>query len=212
MADNKTTESWATKGCKRSLAGGALGRIQSALMINNPVGLGVAYINTKANVIADEVSRVKKETNILPKINFPRLEFAGASTRVKSSFPASWTHYILQTVDRSTHNKRNNKKEYRQNCWVEYCGRANLTDPRLLSFNPETVNFILSNWALDLLAGNNCLSLTLRSVTIKEYLEAAQALLVDGGYAAIWKKDHGLLPLNDENSKYTKPVMANLKQ
>jgi hypothetical protein len=47
---------------------------------------------------------------------------------------------------------------------------------------------------------------------IKEYLKAAQALLVDGGYAAIWKKDHGLLPLNDENSKYTKPVMANLKQ
>jgi hypothetical protein len=37
-------------------------------MINNPVGLGVAYINTKANVIADEVSRVKKETNILPKM------------------------------------------------------------------------------------------------------------------------------------------------
>jgi hypothetical protein len=35
--------------------------------------------------------------------------------------------------------------------------------------------------------------------------------LVDGGYAAIWKKDHGL-PLNDENSKYTKPVMANLKR
>jgi hypothetical protein len=37
-------------------------------MINNPVGLDAAYINTKANVIADEVSRVKKETNILPKM------------------------------------------------------------------------------------------------------------------------------------------------
>jgi hypothetical protein len=34
---------------------------------------------------------------------------------------------------------------------------------------------------------------------------------VEGGYAKIWKKDQGL-PLNDENSKYTKPVMANLKR
>jgi hypothetical protein len=60
MADNKSTKSWATKGCKRFLAGRALGQIQCALMINNPVGLDAAYINTKANVIADEVSRVKK--------------------------------------------------------------------------------------------------------------------------------------------------------
>ncbi len=44
MADNKTTESWATKGCKQSLAGRALGKIQCALMINNPVGLDAAYI------------------------------------------------------------------------------------------------------------------------------------------------------------------------
>ena len=64
-ADNKSAESWAIKGCKRSLTGRRLGRLQCALMINNPVGLDTDYINTKLNVIADRISRHKKETNIL---------------------------------------------------------------------------------------------------------------------------------------------------
>jgi hypothetical protein len=66
-------------------------------------------------------------------------------------------------------------------------------------------------WALDLLAGNNCLGLNLRSVTIKEYLEAAQDLMVEGGYDSTWKATHGL-PLDDTNNCHTSPVMANLKR
>ena len=65
MADNKSVIAWAIKGCKMSKTGQALGRLQCALMMNNPVGLSAEYINTKHNCIADDISRFKSETKIL---------------------------------------------------------------------------------------------------------------------------------------------------
>ena len=65
LADNKSAESWTRKGCKNSLAGRALGRLQCALMMNSPVGIYTEYINTKLNCIADDISRIKKESNII---------------------------------------------------------------------------------------------------------------------------------------------------
>ena len=44
-ADNRTIESWLIKASKASRAGQALGYIQTALMINNPVGTNVDHIN-----------------------------------------------------------------------------------------------------------------------------------------------------------------------
>jgi hypothetical protein len=35
------------------------------MMLNNDVGILTAYINTKANVIADQLSRIKRDTNSL---------------------------------------------------------------------------------------------------------------------------------------------------
>ena len=78
-ADNTTAESWVIKACKKSFIGRALGRLQCALMINNNVGINVAHITTKDNVIADRISRIKRETNILPELtslfqDFPQLK------------------------------------------------------------------------------------------------------------------------------------------
>ena len=53
------------KGSKKSLAGRALGRIQAALMINNPVGINAAHISSTDNVIADKISRILTEANLL---------------------------------------------------------------------------------------------------------------------------------------------------
>ena len=64
-ADNKSAESWAIKGCKRLMIGRRLGRLQCALMINNPVGIDTEYINTKANVIPDRISQFKLKTDTL---------------------------------------------------------------------------------------------------------------------------------------------------
>ena len=58
MADNKSAESLTKKGYKVSLPGRYLDRLQCADMINNPVGINVDYVNTKENIITDEISRV----------------------------------------------------------------------------------------------------------------------------------------------------------
>ena len=78
-ADNKSSEFWATKGCKRSMVGRCLGRLQCAMMINNPVGLDTGHVTTKKNYIADYISRIKRETDVLVgfdklKQDFPQLQ------------------------------------------------------------------------------------------------------------------------------------------
>ena len=65
FADNTTAESWAIKGCKRSPMGRALGRLLCSLLINNPVGLSLDRVSTHDNIIADKISRLKKETDSL---------------------------------------------------------------------------------------------------------------------------------------------------
>ena len=64
-ADNTAAEAWMIKASKKSLAGRALGRIQAALMINNPVGINAAHISTTDNEIADKISRILTEANLL---------------------------------------------------------------------------------------------------------------------------------------------------
>lgn len=57
-ADNTTAESWIVKACMNSTIGRALGRVQCALMINNPVGLNSAHVCSEDNVVADGISRI----------------------------------------------------------------------------------------------------------------------------------------------------------
>ncbi len=79
-ADNTTAEAWGKmKACKSSMTGRSLGRLQCALMINNRVGINIAHVTTKDNEIADRISRIKLETNIMPKFSdlmqdFPQLK------------------------------------------------------------------------------------------------------------------------------------------
>ena len=65
FADNTSAESWAIIGCKRSPMGRALGRLLCALLINNPVGLALDRVSTHDNIIADKISRLKKEKDSL---------------------------------------------------------------------------------------------------------------------------------------------------
>ena len=59
-----------------------LDHLQCTLMINNRVGINVAHITTKQNEIADRISRVKRETDLLPQFqqlmqDFPQLKSCG---------------------------------------------------------------------------------------------------------------------------------------
>jgi hypothetical protein len=74
-ADNKSSEFWAVKGCKRSMVGRRLGRLQCAMMMNCPVGLDTGHVDTKSNYIADYISRIKRESNLLPGFDKLRQEF-----------------------------------------------------------------------------------------------------------------------------------------
>lgn len=79
-ADNTTAEAWGKmKSCKSSMTGRTLGRLQCALMMNNNVGINIAHVTTKDNEIADRISRIKKETNVIPNFSqlvqdFPQLK------------------------------------------------------------------------------------------------------------------------------------------
>ena len=79
FADNTTAEAWIIKASKASLAGRALGRIQASLMINNPVGINVNHVTSSANVVADRISRILTEANLLSDMqpifqDFPALK------------------------------------------------------------------------------------------------------------------------------------------
>ena len=63
FADNTAAESWMMHACNSSLPGRALSRLQCAMMINNPVGFHTGHVTTLANVVADKISRIKKETH-----------------------------------------------------------------------------------------------------------------------------------------------------
>ena len=62
-ADNTASESWTEKACNSSLIGRALSRLQCSMMMNNNVGVHTAHITTTDNIIADRISRIKRETN-----------------------------------------------------------------------------------------------------------------------------------------------------
>ena len=66
QGDNTASKAWLQKGSKHSPVGRALGQIQCAFMLDNPVGVRFAHVDTKSNVIADNTSRVIREAD------FPR--------------------------------------------------------------------------------------------------------------------------------------------
>lgn len=79
MEDNTSSEAWTKKGCTASRSSHAIGRLQCALMIDTPISINAAYVSTKDNKIADEISWIKKLINLIPSIaqnfqEFPQLK------------------------------------------------------------------------------------------------------------------------------------------
>ena len=63
MADNTTAESWIIRACTSSAIGRALGRVQCAPMINNPLGINCGHVCSEDNEVADRISCLLNETN-----------------------------------------------------------------------------------------------------------------------------------------------------
>ena len=119
FADNTTAESWAVKGCKApplprrataewwlttgcklSKTGRDLGHVQCALMMNSNVGLSVGHVTTKDNEIADRISRIKRESDLVPHFDtlvkaFPQLKSC-RRFQVPQELVSSLTAILLQ--------------------------------------------------------------------------------------------------------------------
>jgi hypothetical protein len=60
VTDNTSALSWTTGACRKSKIGRRLARFFCSLLINSPLGINSQWISTKANEIADDISRLKK--------------------------------------------------------------------------------------------------------------------------------------------------------
>ena len=69
-ADNTSAVRWNNHSCKKSLVGKALGSLFCTMLIDSPLGVNAKWISTSVNVIADNISRVKKDS---PDSNFDYL-------------------------------------------------------------------------------------------------------------------------------------------
>ena len=76
VTDNTSSLSWTTGACKKSRIGRLLARFHCLLLINSPLGINSQWISTKANTIADNISRLKKDshtTNSHPSFDYSSL-------------------------------------------------------------------------------------------------------------------------------------------
>ncbi len=62
VTDNASALSWTTGACKKSKVGCLLAHFFCLLMINLPLGMNSKWISTDDNKIADDISRIKKES------------------------------------------------------------------------------------------------------------------------------------------------------
>ena len=63
VTDNTSTKKWTTHTSKRSLASRALARLFCGLLIGSNLGINATWISTRANELADKISRLKKATS-----------------------------------------------------------------------------------------------------------------------------------------------------
>ena len=65
--ENTSAVRWTDHACKKSLVGKALGRHFCTLLIDSPLGVKAKWLSMSMNVIADDISRFKKDS---PDYNF----------------------------------------------------------------------------------------------------------------------------------------------
>ena len=76
----------------------ALGYVQAALMINNPVGICVDRVSTTDNVVADRISRVQSEAHLATEIPALCQDFPQLRSCQRFCPSAELTSLILETL------------------------------------------------------------------------------------------------------------------
>lgn len=138
------------------------GSLQCALMINNPVGISVAHITTKHNVIADRISRIKRKTNTIPEFS-SRLSPAEILQTFSPKQRANLTDYgyiIAKEHNRSSCSKQATTVRSRQDFYIKFTKRIGISDPCMATLGVEARNYFLACYAVSLVQGetftSNC--------------------------------------------------------
>jgi hypothetical protein len=76
VTDNTSAKKWTTHTSKKSLASRALARFFCGLLIGSNVGINATWISTKANELADKISRLKKEANSNNSSSTPTFDYS----------------------------------------------------------------------------------------------------------------------------------------
>ena len=97
-ADNRSAEAWMIKASSTSSGARALGYIQAALMMNNPLGTNVGHVTSEENKVADRISRVKSERDILTEMNLLSQDFPQLKSCQRFHPNAELISLILETL------------------------------------------------------------------------------------------------------------------
>ena len=83
--DRTSAVRFTNNACKKSLVGKALGRLFCTMLIDSPLGVNAKWLSTSVNVIADGISRVKKDSSdsnfdhLSLKLKYPLLRYLAVS-------------------------------------------------------------------------------------------------------------------------------------
>ena len=94
VTDNMSALNWTMHACKKSAIGRRLARFFCGLLIGSPLGINSKWISTKQNTIADEISRLKRNScpdtsNNLPTFAYTSLKQKFKELKVCRSFQPS---------------------------------------------------------------------------------------------------------------------------
>ena len=104
MTDNTSALNWINHRCKGSMLGRALGRLFVGLIMDSPLGINAAWLNTHDNEIADGISRFKTQsTNVANE--YPTFDYSLLKQKYKTTLsecqlwsPSSRLTSLIYTV------------------------------------------------------------------------------------------------------------------
>ena len=175
--DNTTSESWSKKVSKHSPVGRALGRLQCALMLNNPIALQSNHIPTELNVVADKISRVDSETNqaaTIPRIQKEHPELTGChrfNQQLANLMPLG--NHLKHRVQQSNRTKQAGTNKSRKNHFLGRCKTMGIPDGGTALRDIQAANFLLACYAISLIHEETIKNIWIRYTTRKGYLARA---------------------------------------
>ncbi len=155
--NNVVSKAWIRKGAKLSPAGKALGFLQCAEMINNPVGINADHVSTTNNVIAGCISQFPNHKNPPPHFctlshNFLQLLQWRCFHPSEELVPQSWMHCCWQSCQ-IQRNQASKTCLTRQEHFLAFCHSMHIDNLCANLQHKVLQNYFLACYAISLIQG-----------------------------------------------------------